>query len=102
MMNWIDESIYEGKPKASWIDSYVKGDGTVVDGHFRTEANETTADNLGTDVDNDGIPGFFDSDADGDGVSDVPDINADGIADSLPIDANGDGIVDTIIDTLLG
>ena len=65
MMNWIDEVVYEGKPKASWIDSYVRGDGAVVEGHFRTEANETTADNLGTDVDNDGVPGFFDADADG-------------------------------------
>ena len=102
MMNWIDEVVYEGKPKARWIDSYVRGDGAVVEGHFRTEANETTADNLGTDVDNDGVLGFFDADADGDGVVDVPDVNADGIADSLSLDIDGDGMVDAVIETLLG
>ena len=101
-MNWIDEVVYKGKPKASWIDSCVRGDGAVVEGHFRAEVNETTADNLGTGVDNDGVPGFFDACADGDGVVDVPDVNADGIADSLSLDVDGDGMVDAVIETLLG
>ena len=80
----------------------MRGDGAVVEGYFRAEANETTVDNLGTDVDNDGVPGFFDAYADGDGVVDVPDVNADGIAESLSLDIDGDGIVDAEIETLLG
>ena len=63
--------------------SFIKGDGTFVDGHFRTEANETIADNLGTDVDEDGIAGFFDADMDGDGIAESIDLDGDGITDAF-------------------
>ncbi len=81
--NWAENNSSNAKPELEWINSYVKADGTVVQGHWRTEANETTADNLGTDIDNDGIPGFFDADADGDGINEALDLNGDGIADGL-------------------
>ena len=32
--------------KLIWIDAYVKGDGTLVDGHFRTTPDHTTLNNL--------------------------------------------------------
>ncbi|QCS50611.1 hypothetical protein FEK30_14915 [Picosynechococcus sp. PCC 11901] len=79
----INENFYIGKPDVQWIESYVRGDGTVVDGYLRTEANGTVADNLGTDVDGDGILGFFDADADGDGILEAVDTNGDGIADTF-------------------
>lgn len=100
MTSWIDEALYEGKPSVNWIDSYIKGDGTFVDGHFRTDANQTLSDNLGTDIDGDGIAGFFDADADGDGIAEGLDLDGDGIVDI--IDTNGDGIADTILDSLFG
>ena len=100
MTNWINEALNEGKPPVSWIDSYIRGDGTFVDGHFRTDANQTLSDNLGTDVDGDGIPGFFDADADGDGIAEAIDLDGDGLVDIVDID--GDGIADTILDSLFG
>ena len=60
--------------------------GDFVRGHFRTKPNETYADNLSSDVDKDGINGFWDSDADGDGVFESIDINNDGISDYLSIE----------------
>ncbi len=93
-MNWIDETLYSGKPGLKWIDSYVREDGKLVDGHFRTEANETVADNLSFVVDNDGINGYFDADADGDGVFESLDLDQDGISDSLEIDS------ETLMDSL--
>ncbi|WP_413678966.1 hypothetical protein [Prochlorococcus sp. MIT 0916] len=83
MSSWINETFYSGKPDLKWIDFYIKGDGTFVAGHFRTEANETIADNLNTDVDKDGIPGFFDADADDDGIYESIDLDGDGMADGL-------------------
>ena len=83
MSSWINETLYPGKPDLKWIDSFIKGDGTFVDGHFRTEANETIADNLGTDVDEDGIAGFFDADMDGDGIAESIDLDGDGITDAF-------------------
>jgi len=88
----IDEATYTGKPSTKWIDSYIKADGTIVEGHLRTEANETIADNLNTDVDNDGIAGYYDADADGDGVYEEIDLDANGAIDK--IDFNNDGIID--------
>lgn len=82
-MDWIDEYTCNEKPNLTWIDHYTKNDGTLVDGHFRTEPNETVADNLGTDLDRDGIPGWVDSDADGDGILDACDLDIIGIADFL-------------------
>ncbi|ACA99687.1 MULTISPECIES: hypothetical protein [Cyanophyceae] len=81
MTDFINEPIYEGKPDLQWIESYVRGNGTVVDGHWRTDPNGTIADNLDTDVDGDGIPGFFDADADGDGWLEAVDTDGDGVAD---------------------
>lgn len=83
MGDWINEVHYSGKPSISWINPYVKADGDFVRGHFRTKPNETYADNLSSDVDKDGINGFWDSDADGDGVFESIDINNDGISDYL-------------------
>ena len=100
MTSWIDEALYEGKPPVNWIASYVKGDGTFVDGYFRTDANQTLSDNLGTDIDGDGIAGFFDADADGDGIAEGLDLDRDGIVDI--IDINGDGIEDIILDSFFG
>ncbi|KZR86665.1 hypothetical protein [Synechococcus sp. MIT S9504] len=102
MENWINDAMLPEKPHLTWIDSYVKGDGSIVDGHFRTIANETEADNLGTDVDNDGLSGYIDADANGDGILEAADINNDGIADTLYADLDGDGVIDTVIDTLFG
>ncbi len=86
-MNWASEWINNNhrvnKPNLDWIDAYTKADGTEVAGHFRTEANETVIDNLGTDVDQDGIVGFFDADMDGDGITESIDLNGDGITDAL-------------------
>ena len=86
-MSWLEEWVNKHqaseKPKLDWIEAYSREDGTIVEGHFRTEANETTMDNLGTDVDQDGISGFFDADADGDGIAEALDFDGDGIADSL-------------------
>ena len=70
-----------GKPGLKWIEGYLRGDGVFVDGHWRTEGNETINDNLSSDVDNDGVVGFFDADDDGDGIFEAPDLNGDGIAD---------------------
>lgn len=53
------------KPDLQYIDGYTRSDGTYVNGHWRTEANHTIADNLGTDVDGDGIPGYFDATPEG-------------------------------------
>ena len=86
MGDWINEVHYSGKPSISWINPYVKADGDFVRGYFRTSPNETYADNLSSDVDKDGINGFWDSDADGDGVFESIDINNDGISDYLSID----------------
>ena len=98
MSSWIDEALYEGKPPVGWVDAYVRGDGNFVDGHFRTNPNETLADNLSSDVDADGIPGFLDADADGDGIAETIDLDGDGIVDI--IDSNGDGILDSMTDLL--
>jgi hypothetical protein len=100
MSNWIDEALYDGKPPVGWVDSYVRGDGGFVDGHFRTGPNESIADNLGADIDSDCIPGFFDADADGDGFAEALDLDGDGIVDM--IDTDGDGIADTLLDALFG
>ena len=75
MVNWINEVNYSGKPKIAWIEPYLKNDGNFVRGHFRTSPNETIADNLNTDVDNDGIAGFWDIDADGDGIPESINLN---------------------------
>ena len=100
MTNWIDEALNDGNPKVNWIDSFVRGDGAFVDGHFRTDANQTPSDNIGTDIDGDGIPGFFDADANGNGILESFDLDSDGIVDIIDID--GDGIADMIIDSMLG
>lgn len=100
MSNWIDEALYNNKPPVGWVDAYVRGDGGFVDGHFRTAPNESIADNLGADVDGDGISGFFDADADGDGIMEALDLDGDGIADM--IDTDGDGIADAFLDVLFG
>ncbi|UAJ73819.1 hypothetical protein IQE94_05995 [Synechocystis sp. PCC 7339] len=71
MPDSINEFNYNGKPDLKWIESYTRNDKTVVDGHYRTEENETIADNLNTDIDGDGIFGYFDADADGDGIVDI-------------------------------
>jgi len=44
--------------------------------------NKTTF-NLGTDVDRDGIAGFFDADMDGDGIAESIDLDGDGIVDGF-------------------
>ena len=88
--DWAESIEDSGKPKLEWIEPYTKADGTEVKGHYRTEANETIADNLGTDVDKDGIAGFFDADANGDGIDEVLDLDNDGIADGL------EGLMDLI------
>ena len=75
MANWINEVNYSGKPSISWINPYSRGDGDFVKGHFRTETNETIADNLSTDVDRDGINGYMDFDADGDGIPESINLN---------------------------
>ena len=86
-MSWIDEWKIEinnaGKPGLDWVSGYYRQDGTYVAGHWRTEANETIADNLSTDVDKDGIAGFFDADADGDGILESVDLDNDGMADAV-------------------
>jgi len=87
----IDLSL-SGKPGVSWVDSYVRTNGGEVSGHFRTHPSETVADNLSTDVDGDGIPGFFDADANGDGFPEALDLNGDGVMDLF--DSDGDGICD--------
>lgn len=92
MSDLIDEMTYPGKPGLEWIDSYQRADGTVVDGHLRADANSTIADNLGTDIDGDGIPGYLDSDADGDHYGESLDLNHDGVADMIDVD--GDGVAD--------
>ena len=94
MNNWINESTYSGKPFMKWIEPYQKENGSFVRGHFRTNPNETSADNLSQDVDNDGINGFFDSDADGDGIFESIDINNDGISDFLTIE--GDSFLEAL------
>jgi hypothetical protein len=43
-----------------WVNSYYRDDGTYVSGHERPPPNETTVDNLGTDVDGDGLNGHID------------------------------------------
>ena len=56
----------------------------------------------GADVDNDGIPNFYDvnylpyTDSNGDGVNDNMDKDLDGIPDYLDIDSDNDGIPDTV------
>ena len=97
MGNWINETLFQGKPGLGWIDAYIRGDGTFVNGHFRTAPNQILTDNLGNDEDGDGIPGFFDADADGDGLAETLDINANGISDL--VDTNEDGIVDLFLDS---
>ncbi len=82
-MKDINEILYNGKPDLDWINSYIKEDGTVVEGHWRTSANETSSDNLSSDNDEDGIPGWLDSDADGDGILEAIDNDGDGIADAI-------------------
>ena len=82
-MKDIDEIFYEGKPSLDWIQGFTRADGTFVEGHWRTEANETITDNLNTDVDKDGIPGWFDADADGDDILESVDLDGDGIADAI-------------------
>ena len=69
------------KPGIKWIERYLRDDGVVVEGHWRTEENKTINDNLSTDVDKDGITGFFDADENGDGIFEAHDLNGDGIAD---------------------
>ena len=81
--DWFNNAQGINKPNLKWIESYTKADGTVVDGHWRTEENKTINDNLGTDIDNDGIPGFFDADENGDGILEAVDNNSNGIADQL-------------------
>ena len=84
--------ILSGKPGVSWVDGYIRTNAGEVSGHLRTHPNETTADNLGTDVDADGIPGFFDADANGDGLAEYLDHDGDGVVDTLDVD--GDGVFD--------
>lgn len=100
-MTWIEEWI-SGEPtrQANWIDSYSKADGTQVESHMRSIADGNPANNLETDYDSDGVPGFFDSDSNGDGVSEVADLNLDGIADLINIDIDGDGVVDVLVNLL--
>ena len=69
-MNWIDIVIYLGKPKVSWVESYMRGTGAIVESYCRTEANEITTDSIDTDMDNDGISGIFNTDRDGDEMVD--------------------------------
>ena len=94
MHNWIDEALNERKPRVSWIDLYIRGDDKFVDGHFRTDANQTLSDNLGDDVDGVGITSFFDVDADGDGIAGAIDLDDDVIVDIVETDE--DGRADTI------
>lgn len=60
------------------------------------ETNVASEDLL--DVDNDGVPAYFDRDSDGDGISDSiesgADTDGDGIANSMDQDADGNGIPD--------
>jgi hypothetical protein len=86
MTNWIHEALYPGKPNLNWIDAYMRDDGTLVNGHYRSDANGIKADNLSSDVDNDGIAGFFDADADGDGIVDVLNSNGEDFTDAADID----------------
>jgi hypothetical protein len=87
-MDWIS-AWQEGfqsrvdKPPLDWIDGYTRSNGESVDGHLRSEADASTANNLGTDIDQDGIPGFFDSDENGDGLLESIDLDGDGFADDL-------------------
>ncbi|WP_030007454.1 hypothetical protein [Picosynechococcus sp. NKBG042902] len=71
MTDSIHEPTYDGKPGSHRVSGYTRHDGTQVDGYYRSNPNETTADNFNTDVDGDGIPGFFDPDADGDNIPDI-------------------------------
>ena len=79
--SFFRETKGSSKPALKWIDGYFRTNGGKVEAHWRTEANDTTADNLGTDVDGDGIPGFLDADENGDGLFEAIDLDGDGIAD---------------------
>ena len=94
MNKWINESKYGGKPFIHWVEPYQKDNGSFVRGHFRTSPNETYADNLSSDFDQDGINGFLDSDSDGDSIFESIDINNDGISDYLSIE--GDVFMDPL------
>ncbi|MBD2655200.1 hypothetical protein H6G45_17265 [Synechocystis sp. FACHB-383] len=83
MPDSINEFSYDDKPDLEWVKSYTRGDGVMVDGYYRTESNESIADNLNTDIDGDGILGYFDADEDGDGILESADIDRDGIADLI-------------------
>ena len=72
-----------GKPGLTWVDKYVRANGGEVDAHFKTHPNSTTADNLTSDIDDDGIPGYVDADVDGDGLHEAIDLDNDGIADAI-------------------
>ncbi|ANV86998.1 hypothetical protein [Picosynechococcus sp. PCC 7117] len=105
MSNSIDENSYAGKPGFNWIAGYQKANGQQVAGHWRTNPNETEADNLGTDVDHDGISGAYDMDADGDGILDSTPLNSDiYVIDSsdsiLNEQALDEGIIETISEFL--
>lgn len=97
-MSWLEDWVGGGaarsanKPVLDWVSAYSRSDGSFVDGHWRTRADGDSSNNLNTDVDNDGIAGYFDADANGDGVFEAIDANSDGIADAIDID--GDGILD--------
>jgi hypothetical protein len=88
MMEWINDWLSNPrsqaiKPSLDWIDQYTRSDGEIVKGHLRTEADASIANNLGTDVDQDGIPGFFDSDETGDGLLESLDLDGNGVADGI-------------------
>ena len=100
-MDRINEIFYGVKPVLNWVDAYFRHNGEFVSGHIRTIPNTTINDNLITDVDEDGIDGFFDVDADGNGITDSLGCGVDVIIDEIDID--GDGIIDGFsgIDNLL-
>lgn len=79
--SFFREAAGSAKPSLKWIDGYFRTNGGEVQAHWRTEGNSTIDDNLGTDVDGDGIPGFFDADENGDGLFESVDLDGDGIAD---------------------
>lgn len=77
------DSKLSGKPDITWVNKYIRtNDGEVV-GHFRANPNGTTSDNLTSDIDGDGVQGYFEADVDGDGSYEALDVDGDSIADAL-------------------
>ena len=65
----------------TWVNGYVKSNGTYVQGHMRSSPNSTKSDNYGRksansygtydrDTDGDGIYNQYDNDDNGNGISD--------------------------------